>query len=134
MAAGALLLALLPNPGADNDWARLLLFGVPAFLIVAGAVGVEVGSDYPGAKNFTVGQWPLLLGASSYSLYLSHTFTLSALGKVWPHAGAPWAYAVAATIASVAVAIAVFRLVESPLLKAMRRERAPALAAEPARS
>ena len=129
LAAGALALAFLPNPSAADNWARLLLFGGPAFLIVAGAVGVEVGSE-----KFRVGKLPLLLGASSYSLYLSHTFTLSLMGKLWRHAGPAWAYMVVATLVSVAVAIAVFRLLESPLLKAMRRERVPVLATEPARS
>jgi exopolysaccharide production protein ExoZ len=129
LAAGGGLLALLPNPAADNDWARLLLFGGPAALIVAGAVGVEVG-----AENFGVGRLPLLLGASSYSLYLSHTFTLSAMGKLWPHSGAMWSYTVAATAASVAVAILVFWLLERPLLQLFRRPRAPALAAQAAQS
>ena len=124
LAIGALALALLPNPGADNDWARLLLFGVPSLMVVGGAVGVELAT-----RDFRVGRLPLLLGASSYSLYLSHTFVLSVMGKVW-HWGPDWLYTVVATLVSVVAAIQVYRLLEAPLQNAMRRERpaAPATA------
>jgi exopolysaccharide production protein ExoZ len=120
VAFGAALLLFAPNPAADADWARLLLFGLPAFLIVGGAVGVELSS-----RSFRVGPAPLLLGASSYSLYLSHSFVISAVGKVL-NGAPPWLGAAAATSASVLVAIAVFRLVEQPLLNGLRgRRRAP---------
>ncbi len=131
IAAGALALALLPNPAASDDAARLLLFGGPALLIVAGAVGAEKAGE-----NFGVGRAPLLLGAASYSLYLSHTFTLSIMGKIWPHApSAPWLYTITATAASVGVGVAVYLLLERPLLQFMRKRRAPMLPAhvQPAR-
>jgi exopolysaccharide production protein ExoZ len=118
LVAGALALVLLPLPGRDDDWARIALFGAPAALIVAGAVSLEVG-----ARRFRVGRLPLLLGASSYSLYLSHSFTLSVVGKAFPGAAPQWLYVAIATSASAAVGIAVYRLLEQPLLKAMRGGR-----------
>ncbi len=135
IAAGALALAVPPNPAAADDAARLLLFGGPALLIVAGAVGLEAGSE-----KFSVGRAPMLLGAASYSLYLSHTFTLSIMGKIWdklwPHAGAPWLFTTAATAASVAAGVAAYLLLERPLLQWMRNGRAPFVApqAQPART
>lgn len=116
---GAAILTLAPNPAADNDWARLLLFGVPAFLIVIGALCVETS-----AKNFRVGPAPLLLGASSYSLYLSHTIMISAVGKVLGGANILLA-ATVTTTAAVLAAIVVYLAVEKPLLKLLRGRRTP---------
>jgi exopolysaccharide production protein ExoZ len=116
---GAAILTLAPNPASDNDWARLLLFGVPAFLIVLGALGVETS-----AKSFSVGPAPLLLGASSYSLYLSHTIVISAAGKVLGGAN-PLLAAAATTAAAVLAAIAVYLAAEKPLLKLLRGRRRP---------
>jgi exopolysaccharide production protein ExoZ len=121
---GALALVLLPNPARDDDWARLLLFGVPALLVVAGALGFEIAS-----QNFRIGRWPLLVGASSYSLYLSHSFVLSVVGKVWPPGAAPWLFDGVASLMSILAAIAIYRLLEQPLQKMMRDGGALGIAA-----
>jgi exopolysaccharide production protein ExoZ len=128
LAAGVLALALLPAPAADANWMRLVFFGGPAFLIVAGAVSLEIGG------RVKLGRLPLLLGASSYSLYLSHTFTLSLVGKVWPRAVAPFLFAPVASAASAAVGVAVYLLLERPLLSWLRCPKAPVIAARLARS
>jgi exopolysaccharide production protein ExoZ len=128
LAAGALALGLLPTPPADDNWMRLALFGGPAFLLVAGAVGLEM------CGRIKLGRLPLLLGASSYSLYLSHTFVLSLVGKVWPNWAGPLLFTLVATVASVAAAIAVYLWLERPLLLLLRRPKAPAMAARLARS
>ena len=118
---GAAALVFAPNPPAEGDWARLLLFGVPAFLIVAGAVGVETS-----AANFHAGPAPLLLGAVSYSLYLSHTFVVSIVCKALGGNANPWLVTEAATTLSILAALAVYRFVEQPLLNFLRGRRARA--------
>lgn len=122
---GAAALMFAPNPPAEGDWARLLLFGVPAFLIVAGAVGVETS-----AKNFRAGPTPLLLGAASYSLYLSHTFVISFAAKALGGGANPWLVAAAAGLCVRAGRALVYRFVEQPLLNALRGRRAPVLRAQ----
>ena len=118
---GAAALLFAPNPPAEGDWARLVLFGVPAFLIVAGAVGVETS-----AKYFRAGPVPLLLGGASYSLYLSHTFVVSIVCKALGGGAHPWRVTEAATALSILVALVVYRFVEQPLLDVLRGRRARA--------
>jgi exopolysaccharide production protein ExoZ len=112
--AGTFLLLLLPNPTIGDDWARALFFGGPAFLIVAGGVGIEIKS-----QKIKIGNLPLLLGAASYSLYLSHTFVISIVGKVLD--GAPaWLAISIETILALAVAIGAYRWLEQPLQNILR--------------
>jgi exopolysaccharide production protein ExoZ len=108
------------SPRADDDAARLLEYGVPAFLIVAGAVAAECRG------TLRIGTLPRLLGDASYSIYLSHTFVISAVGKVWPSWSPRWAFLIAATLCSVPVGIAVYRLLERPMLAVLRGRRAAA--------
>ena len=60
---------------------RVLTWGIPAFVIVAGAVSLEpfVAPALP--------RWLLTLGDASYSIYLSHGFLLPALGLLFGRAG-----------------------------------------------
>ena len=53
---------------------RVILFGIPAFCIVTGAVFLEK------AYSFKIPASLLLIGDSSYSLYLSHQYVLEAAG------------------------------------------------------
>lgn len=64
-----------------TDWARLAWFGLPAWLIVYGAVAVEFGGGFrlPGFLQ--------RLGDVSYSIYLSHVLVLSGLGRLWTRYG-----------------------------------------------
>ncbi len=93
----------------------------PAFLIVAGAVGVETSVKY-----FRAGPAPLLLGGASYSLYLSHTFVVSIVCKALGGGAHPWQVTEAATALSILVALVVYRFVEQPLLNVLRGRRARA--------
>lgn len=56
---------------------RIIKWGIPAALIVCGALLME---------RHRIARFPSLLvrlGDSSYSLYLSHIFAISAIGKLW---------------------------------------------------
>lgn len=119
MALGAALLALLPTPPASDDLLRLWHFGGPALLIVGGAVGAELAGALAGA--LAVGRGAMLLGAASYSIYLSHTFVISALGKIWPASLPGAAFMAVATGLAMLVGVLVYAGVEQPLLRVMRR-------------
>lgn len=119
VAAGSALLAIAA-PDANDEWARLLQYGLPAWLIVGGLVAAELG----GFARF--GRLTGLLGDASYSIYLSHTFTISILGKLWPEWLPPWTFMIGASLAAVLVGIAVYRTLERPILRLMRGRPAPA--------
>jgi len=59
-----------------ENWIRLAACGMPAALIVYGAVALE-------KKGKVFLPWFQSLGDASYSLYLVHLFVLSAMVKLW---------------------------------------------------
>lgn len=117
------LLGALAIPGLwamDDALPRALLFGLPAACIVAGAVSVEAAGLLPRIPFLR------LLGDASYSLYLSHGVALSALSQGWRHLGLtalPGSmplFALASLLASILLGIAVYRLIERPLIALFR--------------
>ena len=106
----------LPQLGGLGPWA------IPAVLIVLGALALE--------RHVRANPSPLLelLGDASYSLYLSHLFTLGVLRIVWAKAELPidtpfWTliWFMVALSASAAASVAVHRYVEIPITKRARR-------------
>jgi peptidoglycan/LPS O-acetylase OafA/YrhL len=107
-------------PQAD----RALMFGVPAVVIVASALVAERAGLALSAG------WVQLLGAASYSIYLSHFFCtqvvvkaaekLAFLGPV-----AAWALLPVAFILVAIVGVLVHRRLELPLTDLARRAIAP---------
>jgi len=61
---------------ANSDWLRILSWGLPAGFMVAGAVSLE-------RVDIRVPKILVALGASSYSLYLTHPFAVSAAAEAW---------------------------------------------------
>ena len=118
--------------GIDVERARVLLWGLPALLLVTGAIGIERHGPVPNL-------WPLrALGDASYSVYLVHGLAISAAFRLLQKAGvtsAPVLFA-ASIVAGVAAGLAAYQLVEKPLMKlfktgmAARREKAEARAAK----
>lgn len=104
---------------------RILLWGVPAYLIVQGVVLLEDrwGTLWP--------KWLLLIGDASYSLYLSHLLVFAVLIKILPRLhlmnhGIVRIQDEAITILiclviSVAVAIPLYWWVEKPATRILRR-------------
>jgi exopolysaccharide production protein ExoZ len=95
---------------------------VPATLIVLGVVALEQGS------GIAVHPLPALLGDASYSIYLSHFFTVALVKVVWTRLGwmqggwmQAWSWALAAVLGSIVAAIATYYLLEKPLLKGLQR-------------
>ncbi|SKA24006.1 acyltransferase family protein [Novilysobacter spongiicola] len=95
---------------------RTLVFGPAAALVVLGLLAARRRPE--GA----MGRWLTLLGDSSYSLYLSHVFVVSAAGRLWQVSGfnqSGWqhlVFIVVTVIACVAAGISSWRWVERPLL------------------
>jgi len=93
---------------------RVIYFGVPATLIVAGALSLEVR----GLVRFP--RLIILIGDSSYSLYLSHAFVLITIGLFWKALGlrdvlpAEVLY-YGATAVAVCIGIFLYRFSEKPL-------------------
>lgn len=98
---------------------RLFAYGIPAFLVVAGAV------FYEQARPIAARRLPILLGDASYSIYLSHVATLSAVCQVWQHLGFPrmlslgpiFFFSLTAVALAIIVGITLHLLVERPMLR-----------------
>jgi exopolysaccharide production protein ExoZ len=108
-------LLLFAAPGASDDLARLVEYGMPAALIVGGMVGVEM------AGGLLVPKLARLLGDASYSIYLTHTFMISLVGKLAPPHWPAAVFMAVATPVAIAGGVGVYVVVERPLLGAMRR-------------
>jgi len=102
--------------------ARFIYFGVPALLIMAGALAFE--SRISG-KAWAV---PKFLGDASYSIYLVHMMAMAVSTKILPFSFAS-AFPLPALLFEVAFAVAagavVYVLVERPLTDIARRLIAP---------
>lgn len=110
--------------GHHLDQVRVLIFGIPAALIVAGALSIEATRRVEKVQPF------LLLGDASYSIYLAHMFPIALLRFGWNTAGlpvdglGPVVLFMALTLLSGALAgVASYILVEKPLLDLMRGKR-----------
>ena len=107
----ALLLAHLPLP-------RLLAFGVPSLLVVAGCLWVRAPER----------RWGVLLGDASYALYLSHLFTLGVLRVVLPPllgdgALAAWSFVAISIVVCTLGSVVVHLVIDNWLLRRERLER-----------
>jgi exopolysaccharide production protein ExoZ len=97
-----------------RNWWRVLVFGIPCACILYGSVA---GAPAPPRA---VGRALHVFGDASYSLYLSHTLVLSAVGRVWrvyptrhPAAQAAWLGCMFA--AALICGLLSYRLLEQPL-------------------
>lgn len=127
VAGFALMLSLSTGPtiGAAHSvyrqTLRVLVWGVPATLIVLSACAAEVW-----LRRFLPG-FVLLLGDASYSIYLVHSFVLAAVGGVvaklhlGSHAAALAVIIILGMAASGVAGILVYKLVEHPLVESLRK-------------
>jgi len=118
MAYGLLAIGLIltVTPLAYRSGSEIALMVGPA-LCVVGAICAERGGAMPDLPFLE------LLGDASYSIYLTHIFTLGVTRTVWRslHSGASSAaifgFAVFSMVAVVAVALLSYRYIEKPTLK-----------------
>jgi exopolysaccharide production protein ExoZ len=109
----------------QSNLGRVVFWGIPAFLLVLAVVGIDSlrGRLWPG--------WILAVGDASYSLYLMHLLIFSFLMKLLVrfHVLAPGASSwdrelltvVLLVTPSVLISIAIFRWVDSPMTRILRR-------------
>ena len=95
----------------SNALVRIIKWGIPGAFVVVGALLIE--------RNKIVGIPSLLvsLGNSSYSLYLSHIFTISVIGKLWMAlVGSMYGiFIVIATVGSIIVGHLSYVILEKPV-------------------
>ena len=118
-----------------NDFLRVVGWGVPAAMIVAGCVLKK--SERLGDNVFV--RSGKLLGDASYALYLCHPIVMSAFAIVWFAIGAnnwlpPYLGAGISIVLAIITAISVYRWFESPLTrflqKRIRQSEAPRAAGD----
>lgn len=117
---GLLLLFILSQYKIDFSLPRFVYGGIPSALIIAGVAFLERGNHWPNLPLFE------RIGDSSYSLYLTHPFTLLLTGKLilmidpshWLYGG----FILLAMIpASILIGFAMHRLVEKPVDRYLRK-------------
>jgi peptidoglycan/LPS O-acetylase OafA/YrhL len=103
------------NPALNTAWERVLNWGFPAALLVAGAVGLE--------QHFKLyfPRFVVSLGTISYSLYLTHLSTLATLDRVAGRLSSPFVLVALQVVACVAVAWLCYLFVEHPLTERAQR-------------
>jgi exopolysaccharide production protein ExoZ len=114
--------------GIDVEPARILYWGLPAALLVTGAVSLE--------RHGRIADWPPLraLGDASYSVYLVHGLAISAAFRAlqMAHVNAPAVVLPVSLIVGLVAGLATYRLVEKPLMRLFKtglgahRPKAPA--------
>ncbi len=118
--SGLLLLAGLAAFGIygatawrDEAW-RALTWGVPAAMIVAGAVGLEMRLGC--FRSLALKR----LGDASYSIYLFHPIAVAAVAHTLGY-GQPWLFIPAALAAAILAGLAGRARIERPLIAFLRR-------------
>jgi exopolysaccharide production protein ExoZ len=131
--------AAIASVGGDMPY-RGLSVGVPALLVVAGAIMIERLHGLPNIHSLH------LLGNASYSVYLSHTIVLSAVGQLWRRLpfdllpGALAVFACTAAASAIGAGIIIYLYIEVPMLRigrlrilktGLQQVRTPILPAKP---
>jgi peptidoglycan/LPS O-acetylase OafA/YrhL len=116
LAALAVAIFLLTETVAAGAFRRIIHVGLPALMLCASlALAPEPAASGPIRRALVKG------GDSSYTLYLSHTFTINAAAILWNRSGSPVPQAsmALAIFAAVAAAAIVYRWVERPMTDAL---------------
>lgn len=129
IAVGVILL-ILTGIFEIRGISRVIMWGIPGAAIVTGAVFLE--------KSRRINFHPLftMLGNSSYSLYLTHLFTINAIGKFWVTVfGTMYdIFIIVAVLSSMVAGYIAYMIIEKPLTSYLnkvyvtRKTRAPAIA------
>ncbi len=114
LAAGLAALTVMGLADWRSELWRPLLWGVPATMIVAGALSLEAGRGVPSSKPL------LVLGDASYSIYLFHPLAIAAVAHGLGATG-PWIFAPLAFAAAVAVGLVARASIERPAIAICRR-------------
>jgi exopolysaccharide production protein ExoZ len=100
----------------DNLWYRVLLFGLPAAVLLSGYVEME------SRCAMTAPRWLIYIGTASYTIYLSHFLLLTLLFAAlmrYDWLPTPWLDVLVLAL-TLGIGIAAYHSVERPLLRLMR--------------
>ena len=120
-----LLMGVLSNNNIllfSNTYNRVVLFGIPAFLLITGAVVYELH------KKINIYNIFLLLGDASYSLYLLHLPLIVAFYKIYLRLDikSNIAFHLVTFVAIIAIcfiSILFFKFVEKPIINQLRSKK-----------
>jgi exopolysaccharide production protein ExoZ len=118
----AALVLVAAFPKGAGELPRLLIFGLPAALIVGAAALTSSGSG----RVSLLAKWGVAAGDASFALYLLHPFVIRATRVVFWQTGlsvhlGPLAFVVVALVASLGVGLISYRYFEKPLTRCTRR-------------
>lgn len=104
---------------APDGWWRLAIYGIPAVVIVASITHAE-------RNGITLPNFLIQSGNASYSIYLSHLFTINVVGRVWKFFSTDAIYDNLVVVPVIFFFVLVvgflsYRLVEVPLLTLSRK-------------
>ena len=114
--ATAILLSCLLRD-EEGSWLRVVIWGMPAAAIVAGAIGLERLGALP-SLNFAH-----TLGDASYSLYLTHPLSVRMANralKIVFHSPHPISSIIVSIVAAIGFALLVYFAVESQIRETIR--------------
>lgn len=123
----ALLLAVV-GLGDSIPFIRPISFGIPALMLCASLALAPESAHLPAWRR-----WLVAGGDASYTLYLSHTFTLNAALIAWQGVGgtSPWLGLALALVSALAAALLIYRWVERPMVDALQRRFATPIVDRP---
>jgi exopolysaccharide production protein ExoZ len=110
--AGLAIILLLGLAMSSVTQPRLVAWGIPAIMLVGGALIVETTGGLPHLRLLR------MIGDSSYSLYLTHGLVLSVLGKVMGHS---WLFSLVGICVATGAGIIFWRLMELPLTDLLKK-------------
>lgn len=103
------------------EMTRVLAFGIPSLFLVMFGLAHEKRGSVVKCKTLKI------LGDSSYSLYLSHTFVLSAIGFIWSKSNLASTFYIdllillASIIACVVVGLLSYYILEIPITRFLKK-------------
>jgi exopolysaccharide production protein ExoZ len=114
---GLVLLVAGQVSGSEIAGWRVVLWGIPAAMLVAGAIGLEAAGRIPKLAL------PKLIGDASYSIYLVHGLAISLAIRIAAQLAIPSTSALVffgALLAGLIVGVSCFLMVERPILRRLR--------------
>ncbi len=108
--------------GMNPVWRRTIFYGIPVALLIYGLVSLEL------ERGLRTPKFMVHLGDWSYSLYLCHTLTISAIGRVTytlfePGLVVTTAYLILVTVGTILVSALTYYFFERPSIRFFRRWR-----------
>lgn len=105
-----------PPTTKDWEWLRVIVYGIPAVLIVSGLVSIErTTGKFPDGLLGKLGDW-------SFSIYLSHIPLMTLLGRIWSYFFTPSFFGNITFLVGVLISVVIFgwlsyEWIETPWLK-----------------